>query len=954
MKRLIALITIIWLFWPYLLFGQGLSYRCQESLILGLGEPVTQLGQAHTGHLLLGQSNHLHAFDGQNIKPFDLSWLDINEGPSCFFTAENEVTWIGFNNGVIAQLTHLGDVRPWRIEEGWPQAKITAIQTDKNGQLWIATYGEGVYCYRNSRLYQFGRDDGLESEDIYSLVVDDLDQIWAISDAGLSLLTWDSGEKIIKHFSSSDGLPDDILTAIIPSSAGGWIGGYEGGIARFNYQDEIISIQSVPRHELGTVTSIIQVDDDEIWVGTLENGIHIFSTRDWQWLPKQRVPASPTRIHQLYLDDEGLVWIASKEQGICRVQPRLQYWEDIPYTIQALDGDADGNLWIGTDQGLFTADKSYQTIRSISGADTFNIISLHVDVYGLIWIGTFGEGIYIYNPTTGEIQKLEQTPQLQKGNVFSISGNQEYIWLATLHGVFRTTVAPFSELSNKPFSRPEGNDKLGTDFLYCSHLDNNGNIWFGTDGFGLSNIDQKGKVQSYRHTADSLPIRSVFGITSGKEGRIWISTDQQQIYRLDSLGFTDPNLNLRFQVQEIVNLASDDYGNILIAHKDGVAFFDAETDQVMDYHHLASRADLAPSLNAIFYDSATNSIWVAGKSQLLRYSVFYKKYRQQPAVSLSSISIYLEPFNYTKKHTLSAKENNLIFHFDGVWLTDAEEVRFRYRLRGFDQDWIHSRDHQAVYSNLPPGDYVFQLEATQNNQFDGPNQEVKYNFSIQKPYYQQVWFILFALFTIGLLVQRFIRTRETRLKKEARLHKEKVVSQYEMLKSQINPHFLFNSFNTLVSLIEEETDGAVTYVEKLADFYRSILQYRGEDTVTLEEEMAIVNDYVFLLKQRYQDNLKLKITLTNQSGSVPPFAAQMLVENAVKHNIISASSPLVIRITIKNKHLIVKNAINKKLTNQPSTGFGLDNIQHRYALLSNQSITIENDGKYYSVALPLL
>ena len=110
------------------------------------------------------------------------------------------------------------------------------------------------------------------------------------------------------------------------------------------------------------------------------------------------------------------------------------------------------------------------------------------------------------------------------------------------------------------------------------------------------------------------------------------------------------------------------------------------------------------------------------------------------------------------------------------------------------------------------------------------------------------------------------------------------------------PNFLFNSFNTLVNIVEENSDHAVEYIEKLSDYYRSILQFRNHKTIPLSDELRLIDDFIFLLDHRFGKNLSVEINVDGSQGYLPPLSLQMLVENAVKHNIISTKKPLVIKI----------------------------------------------------------
>lgn len=190
-----------------------------------------------------------------------------------------------------------------------------------------------------------------------------------------------------------------------------------------------------------------------------------------------------------------------------------------------------------------------------------------------------------------------------------------------------------------------------------------------------------------------------------------------------------------------------------------------------------------------------------------------------------------------------------------------------------------------------------------------------------------------------------------------KLRTENLLSQYETLKSQLNPHMLFNSLNTLYSLIRENSDKAQNYVQELSKVLRYTLQDNDSHTVTLEEEMSFVHSYIYLLKMRYEDNLKFDITSISPVAvykKLPPMAIQMLIENAVKHNEISNRKPLLVRICAMDDRVVVSNKMQPKLTSDNGTQIGLDNLSKRYKLLFKKDIEIKTEDDCFTVILPLI
>lgn len=195
------------------------------------------------------------------------------------------------------------------------------------------------------------------------------------------------------------------------------------------------------------------------------------------------------------------------------------------------------------------------------------------------------------------------------------------------------------------------------------------------------------------------------------------------------------------------------------------------------------------------------------------------------------------------------------------------------------------------------------------------------------------------------------------LVKAQALEKENIQSQYQTLKSQINPHFLFNTLNTLSSLIEDDPPKAVNYVEKTADFMRSLLDMKDKEIISLRQETAIIETFYMLQKARFGDNLQLTIELPLEvfHKQLPPLALQMLLENAIKHNIISSEKPLNIRIFLSDhNYLTIINNLQKKEQKAAGSGIGLQNIKNRYGFLTDQPVIISETHHEFSVKLPLL
>lgn len=204
--------------------------------------------------------------------------------------------------------------------------------------------------------------------------------------------------------------------------------------------------------------------------------------------------------------------------------------------------------------------------------------------------------------------------------------------------------------------------------------------------------------------------------------------------------------------------------------------------------------------------------------------------------------------------------------------------------------------------------------------------------------------------------ERSKRNLQEKILRSTQLQKENFQAQLEGLKNQINPHFLFNSFNVLSSLITHNKTQAREFVARLSTVYRSLLVHSEKQLVTLEEEMKLSRAYIYLLSTRFGANLQFNINVEEDHLQLllPPGSVQMLIENAIKHNGSTRKNPLYIDIMSKEKILIVKNNIQPRLEKIESTKTGLQNIRRRYKFLSDREVEIVSTDKEFTVLLPLL
>ncbi len=196
---------------------------------------------------------------------------------------------------------------------------------------------------------------------------------------------------------------------------------------------------------------------------------------------------------------------------------------------------------------------------------------------------------------------------------------------------------------------------------------------------------------------------------------------------------------------------------------------------------------------------------------------------------------------------------------------------------------------------------------------------------------------------------------------ENKVKEQKIIAgtasaQFESLKNQIDPHFLFNSLNVLSSLIEENPESAQKFTTSLSKVYRYVLEQKDKELVSVAEELKFAKTYMNLLKMRFENSITFEIPegFDNEEAKVVPLSLQLLLENCIKHNVVSEAKPLHVKISIENNQLVVTNNLQKKEVLSDRKGVGLQNIVNRYAILTKRTVLVEENEQEFKIFLPIL
>jgi hypothetical protein len=449
-------------------------------------------------------------------------------------------------------------------------------------------------------------------------------------------------------------------------------------------------------------------------------------------------------------------------------------------------------------------------------------------------------------------------------------------------------------------------------------------------------------------------------------GQVWVSLKNVGLFRYNP---SDGNIRKwdesdGLAINGIHNLTIDQRDNIWTIHRRQISVLLAGTNRFFNVAMPIANPilnwpnNLVTLLNGHIVANNFNDIVEFFPDRLLQ-----KPVPRLPEIS--SLHINENPRIFLKGETLrlSPHENSLHFTFGMLTNKNYFPYDLEFMLQGAETNWQRAGvNSEAFYNKLPPGRYTFKVRAVATNGSWTSGEQVL-DLMIEKPLHQQTWFIVVMLLVIAGIILAISRYRLQKQKhvfgletKAAALEREKATIQYDSLKQQLNPHFLFNSLTSLAGLIEADQQMAGNFLQRMSDMYRYILKNGEHETVALSEELKFAQLYVDIQQTRFESGLVIDMDVPEAclNYRIAPVTLQNMIENAIKHNIVDENYPLVIRIFVDGEYLVVSNNLQKKNKVEASNKTGLTQFVSLYKFLSEKPVIIEEDEKTFSIKIPLI
>ncbi len=926
---------------------------------------VNALCQDKAGYIWLATDAGLFYYNGH---VFDTVPDKIGK-PATAVSFVKDRIWVGYKNGTLAYVNPAdNNVRLVPMSGTKPTSAITHIRSDAGRVMILGTERQGLVAVAGGVGFRLPTHPRQSASAVRMSVEISPERLLAATDEGLLDMVFESGRINTTKLSVGSGLPDSMVTVIkkVPGTEQYWVGTAKGPALYNARQRRIVQIKAAADWRWGKITDILPINGKKAWMVT-EEGFLLRLRETPEGYDIRPNNYTGKKFYSLLIGPAGIIWCGTEHGLTMFTAEYMSYLPvDAPYKladIGAMTCDKDNVIWFAINNRLYKLPIG-NNISSPALALTMpeKITCLYADGENRIWIGIVAGGLWYKSPGGNILTRVSEIideptdkAEMRNESILDITGTYDRLWVAGIKGVKEMTYPlPYTK---KMFLLRHHNKRsgMGSDYVSQLYADRRGRVWMATEGGGVTmHVDGRYKRWS---KSEGPGERMVYSITQDDHGDVWMSANQKGLYKYNGSKWQSFGPEKGLQDLNIYTLAANATGNVVAVHAKGLDVWYPGSNQFRSYGRRVSSDFIDSTSNGLklYANDTAGNVYIPFERGFIIFRNLESNYDIRPVVNISSVSVFLKPvqkgtsqFNYDQNH--------ISFRFDGVNFTGADKLQYRYKLQGYNDSWIVTNDESVTFPQLTTGTYTFKVQASLNKTFSRRG-EATYTFTIDKPFWKRFWFIgLMSFFAIGISYG-YVRFREENLRKVSSLQRERMMFEYEHLKSQVNPHFLFNSLNTLTNLIEEDSDVAMSYTSRLADLYRNMLSYRDKDLIYLYEEWAILENYMYIQQSRFGKALRLNTIVTDEvmySKKIVPMALQLLVENAIKHNVVSQSMPLVITIEATEETLMVRNPLQPKISKEKGAGLGLINIRKRYGLLTKKQIMFGIKDKEYIVILPLI
>ena len=861
---------------------------------------------------------------------------------------------------------------------------VRRIIEDKKGNIWAGTE-VGIISFDGKTFTHYTTAQGLISNNVDCIINDKNGNIWIGTGQGVSKF---DGEGKFTNYTRDQGLSNDSIRCIAEDSKGDlWISMVNSGVSKFDIKGQFFEHYSAEQGLSNKVNCILKDDSGNLWFGTEDKGVIKFDGTSFTQSGMEQ-GLNSNNVHSIAEDKTGNLWIGTGD-GLCKyhVKPFTHFNASTGFSegnYYSIVEDKAGNLWGGLHGGGIDRfnGKTITHYGTDQGLRNNEVMCLLEDGNNL-WIGT-KPGLTKYDGTSF-IQVEYFDPHTA---VFAaLKDSKGNIWFGTNQGVDK-----YDGKKLMHFGVAQG---LSRESVTSICEDGKGNIWLGMEYDSMLNKLELPLTETGRHTITHYNIHqgsisSIGCIKKDKKNNLWFGTTNRGVVKYDGTNFSRYTTAQGLSNNGVNSIVEDNDGNMWFLTYNGLCKMPAGqlneekrkvADQprgplIINYLYADGFLGIGGQWNSLILRRDGN-IWAGTDNRITCYHPETDIHDTTPPhIQITSVSLFSDNINWfdleKKKDTtltlrngmaihdlkftelskwynipqhldLAYNNNYLTFQFAGITTNNPRHVKYQYRLEGLDENWSSITENPyATYSDLPHGSYTFLVKAVNRDGYW--SNEFSYPFNIRPPWWKTWWFRVIALSFFIAFIYAVVRwrlqlkfhlrlERSEKQKELAQLQQQKTELEMQALRAQMNPHFIFNSLNSINRFILQNNKAqASEYLTKFSKLVRMILQNSQAASITLESELESLDLYLNLEALRFNYHFDYKISVPKDMDisalQVPPLILQPYVENAIWHGLMhkEEKGQLDVEVSEEDNHL------NFKITDN---GVGRD----KAAALASKSAT---------------
>jgi ligand-binding sensor domain-containing protein len=968
---------------------------------------VTCMMQDRLGNIWIGTAAGVTKYDGRSFSNYtSKEGLSVSDVRSMLEDRSGNI-WFGTLGGGVTRFdgrffSHFTE------RQGLKNSFVTSILQDRNGNIWLATWGGGVVKYDGKSFTSYTLKQGLIGNYVSSIIEDRIGNLWFGTSAGLSKFNG----FFFTNFTEKEGLSNKDVHCIFEDKTGClWIG-TEKGASKFDgksfkhFTDKVGLIHNA-------VFSILQDRFGNVWFGTMGgiskfNGTYFTNYTELDGLGRNI-------IYCMLEDRAGTLWFGTAGGGVSKFnQPNFtRFTENHGLTknfVSSIGEDHLGNIWLGTWGGGITKfnGKAFISFTDRGGLINNSVFSVCTDKYNNIWLGT-AKGVVKYDGKLFTYFTHENG--LINDEVNSIKEDKVgNLWFATSAGV--------SKFDGKTFTNYTEKEGLCNNHVSCIQIDHLGNIWFGTST-GISKFDGSFSVLRDGQGFTNLPINSILEDVAGN---LWFGTNGNGLLKYDG--------EYLFQLTEKEGLCSNEVNSAMqdsegyiwlgtslglsrlttekrpgISEKSRQDFISRDDISFKNYNYWNGFLGVGCTSNTLL-ESKGRNIWVGTNQGVTVINPNETSIDTTlPDIQITAVKLFNENVDWTelgRKHdnqflltngvrvssfhfdslskwyslpqrlSLNYNNNNISFDFIGIAIDQPENIRYQYRLQGFEANVNPlTKQNSVSYANLPPGDYKFIVRAVSSTGYW--SNQFNYPFEIRPPWWKTLWFRIFAvaallvfLFCVGRIIYGYqLRKQKIVLEKQlaiqyerqrisADLHDEigstlSSINIYTaLLKSKVDNNPYLDSINQNVADVISKLDDLVWSINPRYDSISSLVNRLNSFSQPLAAARGIECSIV-------SNPASFDVKIPTEAKTHIYMVAKELVNNAVKHSKCKVIS-IVFSIHKNSLKLIVNDdGVGFDTDSAPTHRNGLHNIAQRVHSIDGtlNIVSKEDFGTQTTVDIPL-